>query len=814
MPTKPAMCWATLGAMLAALALPGCPLGTPDVDGFPITCNSDSDCVDAGFGEVCDTVYHLCIAPPDAGFDAGPPDAGPTGCVINDVAYDGGAFNPASPCQTCQPGIATNTFSPYSGFSPTCPSGEVCNAGTCTLGCYFPGSTPAFVLGNAINAGNPCQVCLPTTSTSNWQLVTGYPSDAGSCPNANLCLNGRCTSGCFIEGSVVDAGTFEPGAGCESCNPSSETSWTGATGLPPAGACPAHQVCNDGGCAAGCIIGTTFVPDGGIDPSGCNACNSEISTTSTSALPSQTPCYDGGTYCNGGTCENDCLIDGGLVTAGTLAASNSCQSCQPAGTPQDYSSVSDGTLCDAGGNYCQSGSCMLGCEVPDAGFTLAGRSAPEDDCQVCGAMVGLPATSFGPSSDGLFCGINGGTFCEQGVCAPVCIIGTGTFDAGALNPANPDQCCNPDLDAGMWTAGFAGQLTASTGSASAFAAKAVAIGNVTNRGHNDIVAVDYGKEDVAILGGNGNGTFATPQLLPVGSEPQALALASLTSGPFTDIAVVNTLDETVTILINQGDGGFNQPGAPLGTSGPSPQSIAIADVNGDGIPDLVVPDWGNYVPGSGEINVWIGNGDGTFSADKPYATGLDPVAVVLANFENQAGTAVNDVATAGGDSLSTYAITVLHNNLGTFATTLVTISLASAPVSLATADFNADGFADISVATSNGQVLIFLNQKASPWFSSTPSATLTAGTQPSSLVAWDANGDLAVTNEGDNDVGVFINQTVALSSTAAFAAQTTYGVGLQPTGIAAGELTDGGLRDLAVANSSQDTASILLGQCP
>jgi hypothetical protein len=63
--------------------------------------------------------------------------------------------------------------------------------------------------------------------------------------------------------------------------------------------------------------------------------------------------------------------------------------------------------------------------------------------------------------------------------------------------------------------------------------------------------------------------------------------------------------------------------------GPSPASVAVADFNGDGIPDLAVA---NYGQASGTVSVLLGNGDGTFQAAQSYPTGASFAGVAVADF--------------------------------------------------------------------------------------------------------------------------------------------------------------------------------------
>ena len=79
----------------------------------------------------------------------------------------------------------------------------------------------------------------------------------------------------------------------------------------------------------------------------------------------------------------------------------------------------------------------------------------------------------------------------------------------------------------------------------------------------------------------------------------------------------------VSVLLGNGDGTF-QPAATFSSGAYNASFVAVADVNGDGKPDLIVPnqcmtssDCGSGSPG--EVSVFLGNGDGTFQTPELIA---------------------------------------------------------------------------------------------------------------------------------------------------------------------------------------------------
>ena len=105
--------------------------------------------------------------------------------------------------------------------------------------------------------------------------------------------------------------------------------------------------------------------------------------------------------------------------------------------------------------------------------------------------------------------------------------------------------------------------------------------------------------------GNGNGTFQPAQTFAVGSRPYSVAVADLTGDGRPDIVTTNYGGNSVSVLLNNGDGSFGEP--QTFATDQSPVQTVVADVNGDGRPDLVTVS--NH---DSAIGVLLGKGNGTF----------------------------------------------------------------------------------------------------------------------------------------------------------------------------------------------------------
>ena len=114
---------------------------------------------------------------------------------------------------------------------------------------------------------------------------------------------------------------------------------------------------------------------------------------------------------------------------------------------------------------------------------------------------------------------------------------------------------------------------------------ALAIGDFDGDGHADVATANGGSDTVSVLAGLGDGTFAAAVSRPAPGFPWAIAAGDLDRDGRDDIAVVNRDSEEVSIFLSDGDILFR----------PRLQtqhfSVAIADVEADGAPDVIADGW-------------------------------------------------------------------------------------------------------------------------------------------------------------------------------------------------------------------------------
>jgi hypothetical protein len=267
----------------------------------------------------------------------------------------------------------------------------------------------------------------------------------------------------------------------------------------------------------------------------------------------------------------------------------------------------------------------------------------------------------------------------------------------------------------------------------------VVVADVNGDGNPDILVSTsscYGCADglVGVLLGNGDGTFQPVVTYSSGGyDARSIVVADLNGDGKVDVAVANLCGaaedcsgtSSLGVLLGNGDGTF-KPAVTFSSGGPGTDSVAAADVNGDGKLDLVVANL--CPPGSsscsytepGMAGVLLGNGDGSFQPVLLYDSGgygAESVAVADVNGDGKPDLVVANLCSSNGSDCP-YSETgdvgvLLGNGDGTFQPALSFES--GGPSAAATiADVNGDGRPDLLVANINYSAAVLLNNSASP----------------------------------------------------------------------------------------------------
>jgi hypothetical protein len=286
----------------------------------------------------------------------------------------------------------------------------------------------------------------------------------------------------------------------------------------------------------------------------------------------------------------------------------------------------------------------------------------------------------------------------------------------------------------------------------------VAVGDFNADGVPDLAVANYAGNSVSILLGNGPpsaGTFQAPVNYAVGASPYSVVVGDFNGDGRPDLAVANVSSGNVSILLAGGppNSGTFQPAVNY-SAGAGPVSVAVGDFNADGRPDLVTA---NY--NSNNVSVLLANGPpnaGTFRPAVNYGAGVRPNSVAVSDL-NADGVLDLAVANTGGNSVSI----IMGNSGGTFQAA-VNYAGGTSPRSVAVGDFSADGVPDLAVANAGG--VSILPGRGSPNNGAFEAALeFGAGTGAVCVAVgdFDADGrlDMAVANSGSDNVSVILNTT-------------------------------------------------------
>jgi hypothetical protein len=402
--------------------------------------------------------------------------------------------------------------------------------------------------------------------------------------------------------------------------------------------------------------------------------------------------------------------------------------------------------------------------------------------------------------------------------------GDGVLDVAGnnANAANPNQVwVYVSTSATTYASGAALLIS---GTSPVYHACGLAAGDMTGDGKPEIVTPNCSDNTVTIYVNNGDGSFQSGAYFAAASNnanttspttpyvyPEAVTIADVNGDGKADIISSNDDAGDVTILLGNGDGTVKLPTVGYATGGYPFQPAIVADFNGDGFPDILIPD------DEFSLAYLKGYGDGTFLAGLDFYSQTsdtgepESYGVATGDFN---GDGIPDVV-VGNCCDSTVGVTVFLSRPDGSMQQGVNYGSDGSLLFVTVADFNKDGNLDIAAADDgNGVVQIFYGKGDGTFTTGPTFATDTTSSEPYDLVAADFNGDgypdLAVVNyigSTNSDVAILLND-----GTGNFKPAVPYALSSWAwLGIAAGDLNGDGKLDLAIPLYQGSSVAMLFG---
>jgi hypothetical protein len=271
----------------------------------------------------------------------------------------------------------------------------------------------------------------------------------------------------------------------------------------------------------------------------------------------------------------------------------------------------------------------------------------------------------------------------------------------------------------------------------------IAGGDFNHDGRRDLAVADIGGTasagSLGIVLGRGDGTFEPAVFVTqgVGANPSSVATGDFDGDGNDDVSVANADLNSVSVLLGDGRGGVGAAGKAFSYRvGDFPVWIASADLDGNGTLDLAVANAAGdpfTSPQFGYVSILLGFGDGTFAPGPNVDTGGWPNALAVADLDRDGDP---DILVA--DGYTDEVVVCLGRGDGTF-DIVERYAVGDTPFTVVAADLNADGRVDFATANIDSADMTVRVGLGDGRFG--PESRYGAGSNAFSIVAGHLNGD-------------------------------------------------------------------------
>ncbi|MFC1582175.1 FG-GAP-like repeat-containing protein [Planctomycetota bacterium] len=333
----------------------------------------------------------------------------------------------------------------------------------------------------------------------------------------------------------------------------------------------------------------------------------------------------------------------------------------------------------------------------------------------------------------------------------------------------------------------------------------IGAGDLDGDGYADIVTANWISDSISVSLGSPAGCDITPTVIPdpdlaSSQRPYWVEIADLNGDGLGDIICARNISDDIVVYYGSAMG-HHALESVRDTGTDDPAAVAAGDINGDGYQDMVCA---NY--GSNDCLIQYGSKTGSNAVQTQASTGSDPRDVVLADLDNDG---FDDIVIANG---TTKNLTISYGSASGHDTTPDTVSDASfdMPIALGAGYFNDDSFADVICANYNAETFAVVYGDAGRTHAVT--VVTDTGISQSYAIAVgriDADGydDVVCVNVGSDDISILFGSAAGLQ----VPERVPMGVDSEPRAVAIADIGKDANADIVVANAGTDNIGLLFG---
>ena len=259
-----------------------------------------------------------------------------------------------------------------------------------------------------------------------------------------------------------------------------------------------------------------------------------------------------------------------------------------------------------------------------------------------------------------------------------------------------------------------------------FSPSGIAVGDFDANGIPDVVKAILDDDEISVSLASEGSYFQSVGAVPLGTSTESVAVGDLNGDGLDDLVYIDDL-YALGVMLNDNGSGFHPVGQVI--QGASPTSMRVSDINADGFDDVLMANQGNA-----SVSVYLSDGGGHLSLQQSFSTGSDPVGVNTGDADMD-----GDIDIVVACDIDQRVEVYLNDGAGEFSLSDV-VQMSASPIGVHIVKLGDDGASDILVRTSDSSS-VFMIEKLNHGGYGLPFSVVTAPGAHLAMKLEDVNGD-------------------------------------------------------------------------